>query len=90
MSAPEGHSRAIQVRIRHAHDDLGNDDYHEWVQIGSNTKADRLGRPNNRMYCADWQPWVCNNPDCKGYVLVHLDAVQDLIVQAIEAGEQRV
>lgn len=79
----------IRVRVVRAHDDLGEDDFHEWVQIGERVKADRLGRPNPRMWCADWQPWICNNPDCRGSVLVHLDAVQDLIVRAIEQGEHR-
>jgi hypothetical protein len=73
----------LRVKVQAPHDDLGDDDFHEWVQIGPNVQADRLGRLNSRMMTADWQPWVCNNPDCRGRALVHLDAIEALIRAAL-------
>lgn len=71
-----------QVVITHEHQAVGDaPDYHEWVYMNP-IKCDRRGRPNPRMYSADWQFWRCNNVDCPAEAVVSNDAIRSLIEAA--------
>ena len=68
----------IKARLINPHQVLQDDDFHEWVIVGV-MKADKNGRPNPRMYFADWYWLRCNNPDCSGSGVVSKAAVIGLL-----------
>lgn len=62
------------ARIVVPHQSLDDDiDYHEWITMGDKVKLDSRLRCNPRMYHAQGQRWVCNNPACDGLAYVLSD-----------------
>lgn len=56
--------------IKKPHDDLGDDDYHQWIALDERVRADRLGRLNPNISWSHWVKWRCNNTDCTAWALV--------------------
>jgi hypothetical protein len=71
------------AKIVQPHEDLVDDDYHEWVSTAEKVRADITGRPNPRMYQANWTKWVCNNLDCAAFALVS-DELSLAAIRAVE------
>lgn len=58
-----------EVRVLHGHDDLGEEQYHEWWGPKTFRYLDKLARPNKGgLY--RWSVWICNNPDCRAEALI--------------------
>lgn len=75
-------------KVEVPHSELeGDDDYHEWVDVwlpehvahrGPRTvRLDSLGRRNRGWRL--WNRWCCNNPECKGVLLVNTDKLVDIV-----------
>lgn len=87
MDSPrtEPASVARDVLVKHPHDDLSDDTYHEWVTLGERLLLDALGRPNpRRRGPANWTVWICNNTTCAGRVLVCDAAIRRLVTEAAD------
>lgn len=70
------------VRVVLGHRDLGDDTYHEWVNLGERVRADRNGNGNYRIWSTAWAKWVCNNPNCSAFAFVGDDGIRDLLDEA--------
>lgn len=56
--------------VKHSHDDLGEDTYHQWTTHDERVRADATGRLNPSMSTANWVKWLCNNTDCTAVAFV--------------------
>lgn len=72
--------RSAGFVLEQGHDDLGEDTYHDFVEIGSCrgfsavVYRDFLGREGDRNY--RWIMLHCNNPSCGGRVLRRARAIE--------------
>lgn len=68
------------VRLVQEHENLEGINYHQWIVTDKKVPANSLGIPNPRIAIAEWNKFKCNNPECAGWGLVHLDKLISTIV----------
>lgn len=59
--------------------------FHEWLFSGESVRADRTGRRNPHMVCANWLVVICNNSHCRALAIISKEDLLGMLPPAPES-----